>query len=125
MSGPIAHPILRLPAGIVLSLVLTAAAPLWAQSSGPARGTLVVDGGGATDAGRDRFVARAGGPTARIVVIPTAASSVRFGDDNTILDPDVPRDRPEWAAYDRHLRQWVGAEGVTILHTRDRGVAGS
>jgi cyanophycinase len=125
MSGPIAHRTLRLPAGIALSLAFTAAAPLWAESSGPARGTLVVDGGGATDAVRDRFVALAGGPTARIVVIPTAASSIRFGDDNTILDLDVPRDRPEWAAYDRHLRKWFGAEGVTILHTRDRAVADS
>jgi cyanophycinase len=110
---------------VALSLTLSTGAALWAQSSGPARGTLVVDGGGATDLVRDRFVALAGGAAARIVVIPTAASSIRFGDDNTILDPDRPRDRPEWAAYDRHLRKWFGTDGVTILHTRDRAVADS
>lgn len=113
------------PTAMALSLALTLGGALWAQSSGPAGGTLVVDGGGATDVVRDRFVALAGGAAARIVVIPTAASSIRFGDDKTILDPDAPKDRPEWATYDRHLRKWFGTEGVTILHTRDRAVADS
>ena len=120
-----AHPARRLAATMALSLAVASGGALWAQSSGPPRGTLVVDGGGATDVVRDRFVALAGGTAARIVVIPTAASSIRFGDGNTILDPDAPRDRPEWAAYDRHLRKWFGTVGLTILHTRDRAVADS
>ena len=71
--------------------------PVIAQkSAGPANGTLIVDGGGATEPIVRRFVELAGGPQARIVVIATAPSSIRFGDDNVILDPDWPRDRNEW-----------------------------
>jgi cyanophycinase len=93
------------------------------RSSGPAKGTLIVDGGGATDLVRDRFVTLAGGAKARIVVIPTGVSSLRFGEKNTILDPDWPRDRPEWLAYEAYLKQWLGTENVTVIHTRDRKVA--
>jgi cyanophycinase len=96
-----------------------------AEPAGPARGTLLIDGGGATDAVRDRFVALSGGAAARVVAFPTGASSLRFGDGNTILDPDWPRDRSEWSAYELYLKKWLGAPNVTILHTRDRGVADS
>jgi cyanophycinase len=107
----------------VLFVPLTAAAG--GQSHGPRHGALILDGGGATDPVRDRFVALSGGPNARIVVIPTGASSVRFGESGTILDPDWPRERPEWSAYAAYLRKWLGVGDVTILHTRDRSVADS
>lgn len=84
-----------------------------------------MDGGGAIDAVRDRFVALAGGSKAVIVAIPTGASAVRFGEGNTILNPDWPRDRAEWTAYESHLRSWFGVESVTVLHTRARPVADS
>jgi cyanophycinase len=95
------------------------------RSSGPAKGILILDGGGTTAIVRDRFVSLAGGAKARIVVIPTGVSSLRFGEKNTILDPDWPRDRPEWLAYETYLKQWLGTENVTVIHTRERKVAGS
>lgn len=100
--------------------------PLAAQrSAGPERGTLIVDGGGATTPIVSRFVELAGGSRAAIVAFPTGASAIRFGDQNTILDPDWPRDRPEWGQYERHLKDWLGIDRVTILHTRDRDEANS
>jgi cyanophycinase len=107
-----------------ITLVGSVAAP-GQRSSGPAKGILVIDGGGATGIVRDRFVSLAGGAKARIVVIPTGVSSLRFGEKNTILNPDWPRDRPEWAAYEADLKQWLGIEHVTVIHTRDRKVADS
>lgn len=95
------------------------------RSSGPTKGILIVDGGGSTDIVRDRFVSLAGGASARIVVIPTGASSLRFGEKNTIVNPDWPRDRPEWLAYEAYLKQWFRTENVTVIHTRDRKVADS
>jgi cyanophycinase len=106
----------------IIALSIPAAAQ---RSSGPGNGTLIVDGGGLTDAVKDRFVALAGGTRARIVVIPTAASSIRFGEQKIILDPDWPRDRAEWKAYEAYLKQWFGVDEVTIIHTRDQKVADS
>src|SRR6185295_1000502 len=83
--------------------------PVVAQrSSGPPKGILIVDGGGMTDVVVKRFVEQAGGSKASIVVIPTAASSIRFGEQKIILDPDWPRDRSEWKAYEAHLKRWFG-----------------
>ena len=95
------------------------------RSSGPSKGTLIVDGGGTTQPIISEFVRLAGGAQARIVVVPTGASSLRFGPDKTILNPDSPRDRTEWATYERWLRQLFGVEFITILHTRDRSHADS
>jgi len=95
------------------------------RSSGPAKGILIVDGGGTIGIVRDRFVSLAGGAKARIVVIPTGVSALRFGEKNTILNPDWPRDRPEWVAYEADLKQWLGIENVTVIHTRDRKAADS
>jgi len=95
------------------------------RSSGPALGTLIVDGGGATAPIVRRFVELAGGANARIVVFPTGASSIRFGAENTILDPDSQRDSTEWKSYEADLRKWFGSDRVTVLHTRDRKIAES
>jgi cyanophycinase len=109
---------------IALVLILLCASSVMAQkSSGPPNGTLIVDGGGATTPIVQRFVELAGGSQARIVVLPTAPSSIRFGDDNVILDPDWPRDRNEWRLYHEYLKRWFGVEHVEIIHTRDRHVA--
>ncbi|HUG53684.1 MAG TPA: cyanophycinase [Vicinamibacteria bacterium] len=100
------------------------AAPVAAQrSTGPSSGTLIVDGGGATAPTVRRFVELAGGPAGRIVVFPTGASSVRFGEANVTLDPDWARDRKEWVQYHEYLKGWLGVDQVTVLHTRDRGEA--
>lgn len=95
------------------------------KSGGPKRGTLVVDGGGGTDAIKGKFVELAGGPNSKIVVIPTGASALRFGPNKTVLNPDWPRDRAEWDAYERYLNEWFGTMNVTVLHTRNRVVANS
>ena len=95
------------------------------QSSGPSKGTLVVDGGGGTDLVKAKFIAIAGGSDARIVVIPSGASSIRFGPDKIILNPDSPRDSAEWIAYEKYLRSWLGTDHVTVLHTRNRDIANS
>src|SRR6185503_8978478 len=93
---------LALAGGALLSVGL--AAPQ-ARSSGPERGTLIVDGGGSTAPVLHRFVELAGGSNARIVAFPTGASSIRFGLENTILDPDSARDSKEWMAYEADLRR--------------------
>jgi cyanophycinase len=112
---------------LVLATTLFAQQPSAPQSrsSGPAKGTLIVDGGGASVSVKERFLALAGGKSARIVVIPTGASAMKFSAENTILNPDWPRERSEWSAYERWLKQWLGVEQVTLLHTRDRAVADS
>jgi len=108
----------------IILLIIICTSPVTAQkSSGPANGTLVVDGGGATAPIVRRFVELAGGAQARIVVIPTAPSAIRFGDDNVILDPDWPRDRNEWRLYHEYLKRWFGVDDVEIIHTRDRHIA--
>ncbi|HXD32593.1 MAG TPA: cyanophycinase [Pyrinomonadaceae bacterium] len=110
---------------ITILLFATAALSHAQRSTGPVKGTLIVDGGGSTDLVKNRFVERAGGAQAHIVVIPTGASSVRFGDDKIILDPDWPRDRTEWKAYEAYLKHWFGVEDVIVIHTRDRKTANS
>lgn len=87
---------------------LLAAIPLTAQQVGPANGTLIVAGGSLSDpAVFARFVELAGGPSAPIVVIPTAGG----GD-----------------SYDQFFRgrrpfEQAGASDITILHTNDPEVA--
>lgn len=112
---------------IAVTLFLTIVAGVFAKdkSSGPRRGALVVDGGGCTDATKDKFMAMAGGSGAKIVVIPTGASAFRFGANKTIVNPDWRRDRPEWKAYQEYLEQWFGTSHVEIVHTRDPDVANS
>jgi len=108
----------------VVALASSFARPLAAQkSAGPPNGTLIVDGGGATAPIVRRFVELAGGAQARIVVIATAPSSIKFGEDNVILNPDWPRDRKEWGLYHEYLERWFGVDHVEVLHTRDRSVA--
>lgn len=71
---------------------------------GPAAGTLIVAGGGQLGPEiMGRFIELAGGPAARIVIIPTAAEAESYTDD--------------WPGY-RPFRQ-AAVEDVTVLHTRD------
>jgi cyanophycinase len=109
--------------GVVMLLVFDLSPVAGQKSAGPPNGTLIVDGGGATAPVVCRFVELAGGAQSRIVVIATAPSAIRFGDDNTILNPDWPRDREEWRKYYAYLRKWLGVTRVEVIHTRDRNVA--
>ncbi len=93
---------------LVAVLALSAAAS--AQDVGPARGALVIAGGGVRDqAIIERFLDLAGGKDAPIVVIPTAGggSDAEYG--------------PYWSG----LRPFkaAGATNLTVLHTYDRKVA--
>jgi cyanophycinase len=45
--------------------------------------------------------------------------------ENTILDLDAPRDRPEWRTYEAFINSWLGVDNVVVLHTRDRTIADS
>lgn len=112
---------------LALALVLSPPVRCVAQkSAGPLAGTVIADGGGFTSPVRQRFIQEAGGPAgARIVAIPTAASSVKFGPEGTILDLNAPATDPEWKAYERYLKGLLGVEHLTILHTRDRREANS
>src|SRR5215218_9637031 len=70
----------------------------------PPVGSLMICGGGHPPPSiRAEFCRLAGGPQARIVVIPTATSNA---------------DRPEF--LDELRRDWGGCGEVSILHTRDR-----
>ncbi|GAB3574971.1 cyanophycinase [Spirosoma luteolum] len=76
-----------------------------ATTIGPENGALVIVGGGAIPPDVwNRFIELAGGPSARIVVIPTA------GDDSSLV------------ASGQRTRQRLldlGVKHVTLLHTRD------
>jgi cyanophycinase len=77
---------------------------------GPARGTLLIHGGGRlSEKLLHRFLELAGGPEALIVVIPSAG-----------MDDEYPAD---WSGL-KPLSE-AGAKRLQILHTRDRQVADS
>jgi cyanophycinase len=84
-----------------------ATAPARPRSSGPARGTLLIVGGGARGTEIENTAVGLGGKPSRWVYIPTAAS-----------DANVAKAEPP-----AFIRQSGGT--VTVLHTRDRAVADS
>jgi cyanophycinase len=93
---------------LAVSFLLAAALPLGAQEVGPARGALVIVGGGRLDQPIwERFLALAGGPDAPIVVIPTAGGGDGYDQYWGGLAP---------------LRE-AGATRLTVLHTTDRAEA--
>jgi cyanophycinase len=95
---------------ILLLFVCSAAGALQAQVVGPARGTLFVAGGGMRDpALAQQFIDLAGGPEARIVVIPTAGEQDEYTQDFEGLE-----------AF-----RALGAHDLVVLHTRDRIAADS
>jgi cyanophycinase len=88
----------------------TASTPSPATAVGPARGSLVVVGGGRLGSEIvQRFIALAGGPSAPIVVIPTAVG-----------DSVYPAD---WSGA-AFLRD-AGVKNLVVLHTKDRNEANS
>ena len=98
--------LLSIPTAIAAAIVLAASAS--AQEVGPENGTLIVAGGALSDPAVFRqFVELAGGPSAPIVIIPTAGG----GD-----------------SYDQYFGgrrrfEEAGARDITILHTYDPEVA--
>jgi cyanophycinase len=115
-----------------LMVVPVAGSLVAAVSSGPTKGTLILDGGGC-EAAEERFVSLAGGPERNFVFIPTGASAVRLdGLATGEPRPDAVYRPPETSALDEQtqkLADWVarglGVRRVTVLHTRDRKEAES
>jgi cyanophycinase len=96
-----------------LSLLVTGASSSFARQTyttvGPENGSLLIVGGGKL--GPDiwaKFVELAGGPSASIVVIPTA------GEDSVINSG---------RSFECDLLRDLGVQQVTVLHTRDPKVA--
>jgi cyanophycinase len=99
----------RAVACIAAALIALAPAALAAPvARGPEKGALIIAGGGKL--GPEivgRFIALAGGPEAKIVVIPTAGEDATYGPDCSCL---------------RMFRD-LGATNLTVLHTRDHAKA--
>ena len=82
---------------------------------GPARGTLVIVGGGATDGTgiMEKFIALAGGPEKKFIIVPTAGGN---------KNPDGT-----WKEYkeEQVIASWLkrGVKNVKMLHTHDPKVA--
>lgn len=95
---------------LALAMAATLTPPALAQS-GPARGSLVIVGGGRVgDEIYDRFIDLAGGVDAPIVVIPTAGEN----------DEEYNEFYGGLTGFRR-----AGAGKLTVLHTRDRNEANS
>jgi cyanophycinase len=99
---------LGLGLAVIFLLLANSSAAERKTSIGPAKGALVIVGGGGRDEGiLKRFVELAGGPSALIVAIPTGGEAAEYGDS--------------WSGL-RSLRA-AGATNLVVLHTRDRAVA--
>ncbi len=102
---------LRFSALLLLSALLFAPAlAAGAETRGPAKGTLVIVGGGRL--GPEivaKFVALAGGPEAKFVVIPTASEEQQI---------DLARQR-------ENFLKTFGVKDAVVLHTTDRKLADS
>ena len=98
-----------------LLLALIAPASQETPEYGPAKGTLVIVGGGAIrNTGIiEKFIQLAGGPDARFVIVPTAAGNrTADGQVRVYKEEDV-------------IASWTrrGLKNVTMLHTHDPKVA--
>jgi hypothetical protein len=105
---------------IALLVVLCASHFVFAQSSGPAKGNLVLTGGDFGKGVIERFVALAGGPEANFVYVPTAASSLRLPSGFIFEPPDADIPAANTAAFEQELAKLFGVRHVTLLHTRSR-----
>lgn len=110
---------LRIPLQLALafSFVFSLPSSVLSQDYGPRMGTLVIVGGGSM-AGtgiQEKFIELAGGPNAKVVVVPTAGGN-RAG-DGSVRPYDEQQTIAPW------LR--LGVKQVTMLHTHDPKVAGT
>jgi cyanophycinase len=82
---------------------------------GPAKGTLVIVGGGATEGTGivERFIALAGGPEKKFIIVPTAGGNRTA--DGTVRDYKEEQVTAAW------LKR--GVKNVKMLHTHDPKVA--
>ena len=86
-----------------------------APEYGPAKGSLVIVGGGSTDGTTimEKFIELGGGPDGKFVIVPTAGGN-RNADGSLIAYPE-----------DRAIAPWLrrGLKNVKVLHTHDPKVA--
>jgi len=103
---------LALVAGLVLA---PRAAPRQSQEYGPAKGTLVIVGGGSTENTGivEKFIELGGGPDGRFVIVPTAGGN--RDNQGQLRKYDEERETASW------LKR--GLKHVRMLHTHDPKVA--
>jgi cyanophycinase len=94
-----------------LVIFLLTSLTAWAVQS-PSQGTLIIEGGSPSPEVVKRFTDLAGGPSAHVVVIPTAS-----GDE--ILTPETTQ------KLSANLKKLFAVEDLVMLHTRDRKQADS
>ncbi len=111
---------MRLKPLLLAALLLTITLPLSARQAaapqyGPPKGTLVIVGGGSTEGTGivERFIAIAGGPEKKFVIVPTAGGN-RNADGTVRLYSE-----------EQVVASWVkrGLKNVRMLHTHDPKVA--
>lgn len=93
-------------------------APLAAQLSlKSTKGAVIITSGG--NAADSIFIKLIGDPTAKLIFIPTAASSLRLPDNSSgvIWNPDEEKNKRE---FKQELLKRFKINDITILHTRDR-----
>jgi cyanophycinase len=88
-------------------------------SSGPDSGYLILTGGDWLPVALERFVTLAGGSSAHLIYIPTAASELKLP-SGFIYNPDSSRQTP---AFEAELAKLFQVEKITVFHTRDRNFA--
>jgi len=94
--------------GFLLIGIAASSTPSSDPPIAPQSGWLIIHGGGSLEPEiRDRFIALAGGPDAKVVMIPTALS-----------DEDIP-------GRSAAMAQAFGLRNYAELHTRDRAMANS
>jgi len=98
---------------------------------GVRKGALLISGAGGTSRESfgpgvlEQFVARAGGPGANFVYIPTASSGIKLDTGLIYTPPDSDEPAPNTAEFERALAEMFGVVRITILHTRSRATANS
>jgi cyanophycinase len=109
----------RFLASLIVLLLLMSAARAYQDPPeyGPAKGTLVIVGGGGMDGTGivEKFIQLAGGPEKKFVIVPTAGGNKN--DDGTVRAYEESQIIGSW--------QKRGIKNVTMLHTHDPKVADS
>ncbi len=107
--------VLSIASGPAAQVSPGAAAQQDAPEYGPAKGSLVIVGGGGTDGTGivEKFIELAGGPEAKVIIVPTAGGN--RADDGSI------RQYKE----EERIASWMrrGLKNVKMLHTHDPKVA--
>ena len=97
---------------VMFSVICVAGSAAAQPSHGPVKGTLLITGGATEAPDFERFIAMAGGKSARIVVIPTASIA-------------KPTDAAGIAAHCHSTSPLFDGVKCTVLHTTDRKIADS